>query len=75
MDSPILEMLGVEKSFPGVFTDISFELKRSEILGFAGLVGAGRSEVMEAILGMRPVTDAIKGRQNGYNPRSSFFVS
>ena len=31
--------------------DISFELRRGEVLGFSGLVGAGRSEVMSAIYG------------------------
>ena len=36
---------------PGVLTDISFDLHRGEILGFAGLVGAGRTEVARAIMG------------------------
>jgi len=36
---------------------VSFELHRGEILGFAGLVGAGRSETMEAIFGLRTVTN------------------
>lgn len=35
---------------PG-FRDVTFELRRGEILGFAGLVGAGRSEVARAIFG------------------------
>lgn len=35
----------------GVFRDISFELAEGEILGFAGLVGAGRTEVVRAIAG------------------------
>lgn len=43
------------------FTDISFVLKKGEILGFAGLVGAGRSELMQAILGYLPVySGAVK---------------
>ncbi|GHV74855.1 monosaccharide-transporting ATPase [Spirochaetia bacterium] len=36
--------------------DVSFELRRGEILGFAGLVGAGRSEVMKAVFGIDPFT-------------------
>jgi rhamnose transport system ATP-binding protein len=36
----------------GVFKDISFQLRRGEILGFFGLVGSGRSEVMRAIFGI-----------------------
>ncbi len=34
------------------FTDVSFGVRRGEILGVAGLVGAGRSEVMESLFGM-----------------------
>lgn len=36
------------------FKNISFNLKKGEILGFSGLVGAGRSEVAQAICGLRP---------------------
>ena len=35
----------------GLIEDISFELRRGEILGFAGLIGSGRKEVAEAIFG------------------------
>ncbi|TCL03302.1 sugar ABC transporter ATP-binding protein [Sodalis ligni] len=38
------------------FNDISFRLKRGEVLGFAGLVGAGRSEVMQTLFGYLPAT-------------------
>ncbi|ATG73578.1 D-ribose transporter ATP-binding protein [Zobellella denitrificans] len=38
----------------GKFHDVSFSLKRGEILGVAGLVGAGRSEVMESLFGVHP---------------------
>ena len=34
--------------------NVSFELRKGEILGFAGLVGAGRSEVMKSIFGLMP---------------------
>ncbi len=37
------------------FQDCSFELKKGEILGFGGLVGAQRTEMMEAIFGMRGI--------------------
>ncbi|MFS2224981.1 sugar ABC transporter ATP-binding protein [Pantoea sp. B65] len=36
----------------GKFHDVSFSVRRGEILGVAGLVGAGRSEVMESLFGM-----------------------
>lgn len=38
----------------GTFRDVSFSLRRGEILGFSGLIGAGRSEVMKAIVGLEP---------------------
>lgn len=39
---------------PGLFSGISFSLAQGEVLGFAGLVGAGRSEMAQAIFGLDP---------------------
>ena len=51
-DIPLLQA----ESINGIgFEDISFTLYRGEILGFAGLVGAGRSEVARAIFGDVPI--------------------
>jgi rhamnose transport system ATP-binding protein len=41
-------------SHPTEFAGINFSLRRGEILGFYGLIGAGRSEVMQAIFGLNP---------------------
>ena len=46
---------------PTEFADIDFTLCKGEILGFYGLVGAGRSEVMQALFGItRPSKGAVK---------------
>lgn len=50
---PVFEVKGL--SSKGCFSDVSFSLRKGEILGFAGLMGAGRTELMEAIVGMRPL--------------------
>jgi len=50
---PILQVSGL--SAPGVFEDVSFDVRPGEIVGFFGLVGAGRSDVMKALFGRQPV--------------------
>lgn len=53
--TPGAEVLRVEDlCSPGKFSGVSFTLRQGEILGFAGLVGAGRSEVAQAIFGADP---------------------
>ncbi|MCB8881773.1 sugar ABC transporter ATP-binding protein [Acidisoma cellulosilytica] len=53
----VLEVAGL--SVPGYVTDASFHLRRGEILGFAGLVGSGRTELMEGLMGLRPSEGAV----------------
>jgi len=60
-DPAVAPALSVENfSVPGWASDISFSVRPGEILGFAGLVGAGRTELFEGILGLRPGSGTIR---------------
>ncbi len=50
---------GIDLCGAGAFHDVRFSVRRGEILGFAGLVGSGRTEVARAVFGLDPL---IRGR-------------
>ncbi len=55
--APVLEVRDLHVA--GFDSRVSFTLHAGEILGLGGLVGAGRSEMLEAIFGLRPATGHI----------------
>jgi rhamnose transport system ATP-binding protein len=61
------EILRVEKlGLVGKFADVSFSLRAGEIVGMAGLVGAGRSEIAQSLFAIKPPTTGqvyLNGRQ------------
>jgi ribose transport system ATP-binding protein len=57
---------------PGILTDVSFSVRQGEILGLAGLVGSGRTELLRALVGLDPQASGalwIDGRRVRW-PRS-----
>ncbi|MDD7267790.1 MAG: sugar ABC transporter ATP-binding protein [Lachnospiraceae bacterium] len=66
----VLDVKNLTSINPKSFKNVSFKLRRGEIIGFGGLVGAQRSELMEAIFGLRGVESGevcISGRQAKIN--------
>lgn len=57
-DEIVLEARGI--TVPGRVEDASLTLRRGEILGIGGLVGAGRTELVEGIVGLRPRTGEVR---------------
>jgi methyl-galactoside transport system ATP-binding protein len=51
----ILKVEGLSSPHPRSFQDVSFELRKGEILGIGGLVGAQRTELVEALFGLRKI--------------------
>lgn len=49
---PVLELRSLSKR--GRFQDVSFQVRRGEVLGIAGLMGAGRTDVVNALYGLSP---------------------
>ena len=55
--APALDVIGLSSAD---FSDINLSVNEGEILGIAGLMGAGRTEVAEAIFGLRPATGDVR---------------
>ena len=71
------ELLKVEKLSGEKFHDVSFTLKKGEILGFSGLIGAGRTEVMQSICGFGfydKGSVTLKGEQFPKNMKSKEII-
>jgi len=57
-DAPILSVTNA--TVPGYVEGVSFTVHKGEILGFAGMIGAGRTELFEGLLGLRPATATVE---------------
>lgn len=66
--APVLRV--ADFTVPGWAEKISFDVRPGEILGFAGLVGAGRTELFEGILGLRPSSGTVEIDGKKVNLRS-----
>jgi methyl-galactoside transport system ATP-binding protein len=62
----VLKVEGLTSPYPKSFRNVSFELHKGEILGIGGLVGAQRTELIEAIFGIRTIESGsitLKGKR------------
>ncbi|MED1785223.1 sugar ABC transporter ATP-binding protein [Brevibacillus fortis] len=62
----ILKVEGLSSPFSQSFQHVSFELRKGEVLGVGGLVGAQRTELIEALFGLRAVSEgkvSINGQE------------
>jgi methyl-galactoside transport system ATP-binding protein len=54
-DGVVLKVENLSSPFPKSFKNVSFELRKGEILGIGGLVGSQRTELVEALFGLRSI--------------------
>jgi ABC-type sugar transport system ATPase subunit len=69
----VMQVNGMTDLF-GAFTNISFNLHKGEIVGLAGLAGAGRTELVEAIVGLHPRKSGevlVDGENIGHSTRTT----
>ncbi len=65
-DEVVLEVKGLSSIHARSFQDVSFKLRKGEILGFGGLVGAQRTELLEGVFGIRALASGevyVKGQK------------
>ncbi|MTI17300.1 sugar ABC transporter ATP-binding protein [Rhodobacteraceae bacterium RKSG542] len=69
-DEVVLQASGLSNA---LLKDVSFDIKKGEIVGFYGLVGAGKTEIARAVFGADKYSGsiALNGKQVGHSPREA----